>query len=109
MGLSKSFIIQSLNENSFRLTEHATIQRISRNVTVGDIKLALKNGEIIERNPESKPYPSCLVLGWLRMGDPLHIKCSIGANAPKLRIVTVYEPSAEEWELDFKTRKKTKR
>lgn len=106
MGLNKDFIIQSIRKNNFRLTGHTTIQRIERNISVRDIKRALLNGEIIERNMESKPYPSCLVLGWLRTGDPIHVKCSIGTMEPRLRIVTVYEPSDEEWELDYKTRKK---
>jgi len=57
----------------------------------------------------SKPYPSCLFLGWLRTGDPLHVKCSLGTREPRLRIVTVYEPSDEEWESNYKTRKRMKR
>ncbi len=109
MGLNKRFIAESVKGNKFRLTEHATIQRIERNITVEEIKRALLNGEIIEKNPKSKPYPSCLLLGWLRSGDPLHIKCSMGTKEPKLRIVTVYEPSNEEWESDYKTRKKVRR
>lgn len=109
MGLNKRFITESVKGNNFRLTEHATIQRIERNITIEDIKRALLNGEIIEKNPKSKPYPSCLLLGWLRSGDPLHIKCSMGTKEPKLRIVTVYEPSNEEWESDYKTRKKARR
>lgn len=109
MGLNKRFIAESVKGNNFRLTEHSTIQRIERNITVEEIKRALLNGEIIEKNPKSKPYPSCLLLGWLRSGDPLHIKCSIGTKEPKLRIVTVYEPSKEEWESDYKTRKKVRR
>lgn len=109
MGLNKRFITESVKGNNFRLTEHSTIQRIERNITVEEIKRALLNGEIIEKNPKSKPYPSYLLLGWLRSGDPLHIKCSIGTKEPKLRIVTVYEPSNEEWESDYKTRKKLRR
>lgn len=109
MGLNKDIIIHSVKKNQFRLTEHATIQRIEREITTEDIKRALLNGEIIEHNPKSKPYPSCLVLGWLRRGDPLHVKCSIGQKEPRLRIVTVYEPSDEEWESDYKTRKKMRR
>ena len=109
MGLGKSFIIENVKKNNFRLTEHATIQRLERNITIEDIKQALITGDIIERNPKSKPYPSCLVLGWLRSGDPLHVKCSMGTEEPKLRIVTVYEPSDEEWESDYKTRKKVMR
>ena len=109
MGLSKNFIIQSIKKNQFRVTEHATMQRIERDVTIEDIKRALLNGEIIEHNPKSKPYPSCLFLGWLRTGDPLHVKCSLGTREPRLRIVTVYEPSDEEWESNYKTRKRMKR
>lgn len=106
MKLNKKFIIQSVKNNNFRMTEHATRQRIERNITVENIKQALLDGEIIERNPKSKPYPSCLVLGWLKSGDPLHVKCSMGTKEPRLRIVTVYEPSDEEWESDYKTREK---
>ncbi len=109
MRSNKKFIIQSITKNRFRITEHATIKRIERNVTVKDIKRVLLNGEIIERNPESKPYPSCLVLGWIKSGDPLHVKCSMGTKEPKLRIVTVYEPSDEEWKSDYKTRKTIRR
>lgn len=103
--MKKSFLEKSVKENNFRFTEHATLQRLARDITVDDIKHALRNGEIIERNPHSAPYPSCLVLGWLKTGDPLHVKCSEGPHGPKLRIVTVYEPSDAEWEQDFKTRK----
>ncbi len=109
MGLSKNFIIQSIKKNQFRLTEHATIQRIDRDITIEDIKRALLNGETIEHNPKSKPYPSCLVLGWLKTGDPLHIKCSLGTREPRLRIITVYEPSDKEWESNYKTRKRMRR
>lgn len=109
MKLNKDTIIQSIKKNQMRLTEHATIQRIEREITIEDIKRALLNGEIIEHNPKSKPYPSCLVLGWLRTGDPLHAKCSLGRKEPRLRIVTVYEPSDEEWEPDYKTRKRMRR
>lgn len=79
---------------------------ISQSMTFShDERCVLLNGEIIERTPGSMPYPSCLVLGWLKSGDPLHVKCSMGTSEPKLRIVTVYEPSDAEWESDYKTRK----
>ncbi len=109
MGLNKSFIVEGIKKNQFRVTEHATMQRLERNISIEDIKRVLLNGKIIENVPKSKPYPSCLVLGWLRTGDPLHVKCSMGTKEPRLRIVTVYEPSDEEWKPDYKTRKKKRR
>jgi len=107
--LTKSFIIRAIKENRFRMTEHATMQRLERNISIEDIRRVLLNGDIIEHNPKSRPYPSCLILGWLKSGDPLHVKCSMGTMEPRLRIVTVYEPSDEEWQPNYKTRKKKRR
>ena len=98
--------------NNILISGHAYDEMLNEEfgfIQVIEIKEALLNGEIIEHNPESKPYPSCLVLGWLKTGDPLHVKCSTGTIEPKLRIVTVYEPSDEEWKSDYKTRKRMRR
>ena len=51
------------------------------------------NGEIIEQYPGSEPYPSCLIMGWLASGDPLHIVCSRGEAEPALRKALIYDPS----------------
>ena len=69
------------------------------------VERALLNSEIVERYSENRPYPSCLLLGWLASGDPLHIVCSRGDVEPSLRIVTLYEPDDTLWENDYKTRK----
>ena len=100
------FICQCLETNDYRLTRHATIQRLERGIVMAMLKQALSNGEVIERYPDDIPYPSCLVLGWLESGDPLHIVCSRSEKAPRLRIVTVYEPGDDQWEPDYKTRKR---
>ena len=99
------FIRKSLADNHYRLTRHATIARLSRGISMIQLKQALADGEIIEKYPDDDPYPSCLVLGWLETGDPLHIVCSRGKCAPELRIVTVYEPDDERWESNYKIRK----
>jgi hypothetical protein len=98
------FIREHLNSNQYRLTKHATIVRLQRNITMNELKIALLSGEIIEKYPNDQPYPSCLVLGWLSSGDPLHIVCSRGNSEPAMRIVTVYEPSDDKWYNDYKTR-----
>jgi len=99
------FIQKCLENNTYRLTRHAVISRLSRGITTNQLKRALINGEIIEKYPDDKPYPSCLILGWLESGDPLHIVCSRGNTEPELRIVTVYEPDDEKWESGYKIRK----
>ncbi len=104
--MASRFVIESVREDRFRITQHATIRRIERRISIGELKRVLLNGQIIERTPKDKPYPSFLILGWLQSGDPLHVKCSKGTIEPRLRIVTLYRPSDEEWEQNYKTRKK---
>ena len=89
----------------YRLTRHATIVRLERGIGIDAIEQALLNCEIVEDYPVDRPYPSCLVLGWLASGDPLHIVCSRGDIEPALRIVTLYEPDDTLWENYYKTRK----
>ena len=103
---SLRFIREHVLTQRYRLTRHATIVRLERSITMAALEQALLNCEIIERYPDSQPYPSCLMLGWLASGDPLHIVCSRGNVEPALRIVTLYEPEDALWESDYKTRKK---
>ena len=92
-------------QSAIVLAKHATVVRLERGITVAEMDPALLNGEIIERYPDAQPYPSCLVLGWLTSGDPLHLVCSRGDVEPALRIVTLYEPEDALWESDYRTRK----
>jgi hypothetical protein len=102
---SLRFIRDHIQTKRYRLTKHATIVRLERGITIAALQQALLHGEIIERYPDDQPYPSCLVLGWLTSGDPLHVVCSRGGIEPAFRIVTLYEPEDALWESDYKTRK----
>jgi hypothetical protein len=102
---SMRFIREHVRAKCYRLTKHATIVRLERGITVFALEQALLTGKVIERYPNDQPYPSCLVLGWLTSGDPLHVVCSKGDREPALRIVTVYAPDDALWEGDYKTRK----
>ena len=103
--LGMRFIRSHVRAKRYRLTRHATIVRLERGILIAELEQALLNGEIIERYPNDQPYPSCLVLGWLIWGDPLHVVCSRGNIEPALRIVTLYEPDDALWESNYKTRK----
>lgn len=101
----RRFIRSHVRARRYRLTRHATVVRLERRISIAELEQALLSGEVIERYPDDQPYPSCLVLGWLTSGDPLHIVCSRGDVEPALRIVTLYEPEDALWESDYKTRK----
>jgi len=102
---SMRFIREHVRTKRYRLTRHVTIVRLERGITIAVLEQALLTGEIVERYPDDQSYPSCLVLGWLTSGDPLHVVCSQGNLEPALRIVTLYEPEDALWESDYKTRK----
>jgi len=51
-----------------------------------------------------KSYPSRLLFAFNNK-RPLHVVCSYNIEEELIIIVTVYEPTTEFWETDFKTRK----
>ena len=87
----------------FEFSRHAVDQSVLRQISVQELREAIANGEIIEDYPEDKYGPSCLVLGFTRMGRPLHIQSSYPSR-PLVKIVTLYEPDLAEW-IDFRVRR----
>jgi hypothetical protein len=64
------------------------------------------DSEIEKRDiiPDDARGHSCLMLGWSEEARPLHVVC-----APKteyLAVITTYLPSPEQWEPDWRTRRK---
>ena len=84
---------------------HTEKMRLIRKIEAQDIEEAIYEGRIIEPYPDDPRGTSCLILGLTNKGRPLHIVCGRLKNDEILSI-TAYEPDAEEWEADWKTRKK---
>ncbi len=74
----------------------------ARGILSVEIESAVKDGEIIEDYPNDKYGPSCLIMGYTATQRPLHIQVSY---PPRVKIITDYEPSLDEWQVDLKTRK----
>ena len=58
---------------------------------------------MIEDYPDDKYSPSCLVLGFTEDNRPLHLQVCY-SSADMLKIVTIYEPTEEDW-MDFRIRR----
>ena len=84
---------------------HALQRMFERGITEEDVRHVLETGEVIERYPDDRPYPSRLVLGW-RKDRPLHVVVAEQAEADTLIVITVYEPDPTLWEDDFKRRRR---
>lgn len=85
------------------LTKHAKQRLVEREIAVADIVNCIKTGEIIKQYEDDKPLPSCLILGMSVQDRYMHIVASHDGDF--IYLITVYYPTSEHWEDDFKTRK----
>ena len=100
-------IIQDKASQRILFSQHALRQmsRLDRMISTTEIRMVLGKGEIIEDYPKDPRGHSCLLLGKGISERPVHVLC-----APKdeyLAIITAYLPDEEEWENNFRVRKKS--
>ena len=74
-----------------------------RGITPADVKEVVKNGKILEKYSDDKPFPSYLLLGFVKE-KPLHVVVAIDNETKKAIIITVYEPDPKLWEKGFEKR-----
>jgi hypothetical protein len=96
-------IRRQLAEGEFEFSRHAFRRAVERNISEQEIREAGTQAEIIEDYPEDKYSPSALLLGFTAAGRPLHFQVSF-AEADLTKIITIYEPTPNEW-LDYRTRR----
>lgn len=99
-------IRNKIENDEFEFSRHATDQSVLRNIKVDEIRQAFLNGKIIEDYPDDKYGQSCLILGYTKNNRALHIQCSYPSRS-LIKIITIYEPSAQEW-IDDKNEGKYK-
>jgi len=51
------------------------------------------------------PLPSALILGFTALGRPLHAVVALDQGSGILWIITLYEPTIEQWDEKFKKRR----
>ena len=97
-------VARAVAAGRYRYTYHGAQQRIARGIHEHDVETALANGEIIEDYPHHRYGPACLILSSATAGDPLHVVCSLREIVD---IISVYRPDPDEWEADWKTRRRS--
>lgn len=75
-----------------------------RRISAADIERCVDNGILIEDYPSDQRGASCLILGFVG-GRPLHVVCG-RLDSEDILVITAYEPDADEWESDQRTRKR---
>lgn len=90
---------------TFVFRVHALQRMVERRISDAAVREAVENGEIIEDYPDDTPYPSQLILAWVS-ARPLHVVVARNTDADETIVITVYEPDPEQWDEEFKRRKK---
>ena len=102
MGLIEE-IQAKFARDEFEFSKHAVDQSLLREISVQELREAVRTGEIIEDYPEDKYGPSCLILGFTQAKRPIHVQCSY-PQRPIVKVITVYEPTPTEW-VDYRVRR----
>jgi len=83
---------------------HAEQRMFARGIKTADVEKVLGSGHTIEEYPLDTPYPSRLVLGWVR-GRPLHVVAAENREDGETIVITAYEPDAAKWDAGFSRRR----
>ena len=98
---------KAILEGNYEWKKH-TLQRMAeRNVLQGEIIEVVLQGELLNSYNFDKPFPSALFFKIVNQ-RPLHVVVASNKEESLASIITVYEPSIEIFETDFKTKKKLK-
>jgi len=97
-------IINAIQNNRIRITEHADEEAETDDLTFDEIFFSISHGEIIEQYPTDKPYPSCLINGQTFGGDHVHSVLAINEDNQWAVLITVYRPDPDRW-INFRKRR----
>lgn len=100
-------LIRNLAERDrIAFKKHSLLRMHQRRMVVDEVREALTKGEVIETYEKDKPLPSYLVLGYSKRNRAIHTVIGMDEVQEMLWVITVYEPSIEEWKAGFMSRRK---
>lgn len=83
---------------------HALVRMFERKIRKRDVNLIIQSGEIIFDYPKDQPYPSKLLLGFIKSRS-IHVVVAHNVDDYSCVVVTAYSPSLELWQPGFHKRK----
>ncbi len=75
-----------------------------RGISLADVREIVESGETLNEYPDDIPYPSKLILGY-RGNRPIHLVLGYNEIEQMCIVITVYQPSKDIWENDFKQKR----
>ncbi len=85
-------------------SSHAVRQMFGRGLSSDDIVGVVQSGQCIKDYPDDSPYPSSLLLGWIR-GAAVHVVVARDPAQGVCIVVTAYQPDPSLWTDDYERRR----
>ena len=82
-------------------SNHSVFKLIEREISVDDVEAILETGEVIKEYLNDKPYPSFLILGFIK-GKPIHIVTAYYKKT--CIIITAYWVDKTKWDDNYKNK-----
>ena len=99
-----SALKNAIDKGQYLWRKHALTRLAERGINQEEALEVIQEGEVIENYPDDSPYPSCLIFKKV-YERPIHVVVALDSEESFAYIITVYEPSPEEFESDFRTRR----
>jgi hypothetical protein len=90
-------IVESIKAKRYRITDHAEEEASNDRISLTEALETISNGEILEKYPDDKPYPSCLIFSRLRTGEPIHTVWAFNEVTKASVLITTYRPDPRRW------------
>ena len=94
----------AINHGDYLWKKHCLVRLAERNISQDEALEVILDGEVIEDYPDDEPYPSCLMFKEVN-GRPLHLVVALDLDDNFAYVITVYEPSLDEFKPDYRTRR----
>jgi len=101
--MNKEKIIEALEIGNIEWRRHALERMLERDISRSEVKMTLRDGEIIENYETYVPFESAL---FFYIGSkPIHVVASLDEVTQTIFIITAYVPSTTHFYEDLKTRR----
>jgi hypothetical protein len=95
----------AIQQRHIEWRKHALQRMFERSIDRHTVLDTIMSGEVIEIYEQDKPFPSALFFKMINR-RPIHTVASYDLEKKIVYIITAYEPNQQEFEQDFKTRRK---